>query len=97
MPCIVFHGPAENLWLDYSQVTGMLNQMQVLKPSEDANIGLQWELISDGDEEKPPSFSRGFQSGPFGPLCRLKRLLGQLLRRNNISYIDLPSTQGGGS
>jgi hypothetical protein len=50
-------GPAENLWLDYSQVTGTLNQMQALKPGEDANVGLQWELISDGDKEKPSSFS----------------------------------------
>lgn len=50
------HGPAENLWLDYSQTTGTLNQMQVLKPGEDANVCLQWELISDGDEEKPSSF-----------------------------------------
>jgi hypothetical protein len=50
-------GLTEKLWLDYSRVTGTLNQMQVLKPSEDANVRLQWELINDGDKEKPSSFS----------------------------------------
>jgi hypothetical protein len=34
-------GPTRNLSLDYSQVTGMLNQMQVSKPDGDANIRLE--------------------------------------------------------
>lgn len=40
-------GPIDNLWLDYSQVTGMLNQMLVSEPGGHANVRLQWEVIHD--------------------------------------------------
>jgi hypothetical protein len=40
-------GPIDNLWLDYSQVTGMLNQMLVSQPGGHANVRLQWEVIHD--------------------------------------------------
>ncbi|KAA8648116.1 hypothetical protein EYZ11_012048 [Aspergillus tanneri] len=40
-------GPVENLWLDYSQVTGTLNLMQVSQPGGDANVRLHWELVDE--------------------------------------------------
>ncbi|KAJ5283332.1 hypothetical protein N7505_001312 [Penicillium chrysogenum] len=43
-------GPEENLWLDYSTVTGVLNLMRVSAPGGDSNVRLQWELI-DGRSE----------------------------------------------
>ncbi|EAW08830.1 uncharacterized protein ACLA_097710 [Aspergillus clavatus NRRL 1] len=43
-------GPAEKLWLDYSKVTGPLNQMRALQSGSDANVQLQWELINEEDE-----------------------------------------------
>ena len=43
-------GPEENLWLDYSTVTGALNFMKVSAPGGDSNVRLQWELI-DGRSE----------------------------------------------
>lgn len=45
-------GPTEKLWLDYSRVTGVMNQMKVTAPGNDANVALQWELM-DGDTELP--------------------------------------------
>ncbi|KAJ5543316.1 hypothetical protein N7461_009319 [Penicillium sp. DV-2018c] len=46
-PCNVTYGapgPDENLWLDYSTVTGALNLMSVSRPGEDSNVRLDWEL-----------------------------------------------------
>ncbi|OKP13738.1 hypothetical protein PENSUB_581 [Penicillium subrubescens] len=40
-------GPIDNLWLDYSQVTGTLNQMLVSEPGGSANVRLQWDVIQD--------------------------------------------------
>lgn len=41
----VTHGPIRTLWLDYSQVTGTLNQMQVSEPDGNANVCLLWETF----------------------------------------------------
>ncbi|KAJ5742535.1 uncharacterized protein N7511_011267 [Penicillium nucicola] len=43
-------GPQENLWLDYSMVTGLLNLMKVSAPGGDSNVRLQWELINGRSE-----------------------------------------------
>lgn len=43
-------GPRENLWLDYSNVTGVLNFMKVSAPGGDSNVRLQWELIDERKE-----------------------------------------------
>lgn len=40
-------GPVDNLWLDYSQVTGTLSQMLVSEPGGPANVCLAWEVVSD--------------------------------------------------
>jgi hypothetical protein len=40
-------GPIDHLWLDYSRVTGALNQMQVSEPGGPANVRFQWEVIQD--------------------------------------------------
>lgn len=45
-------GPKENLWLNYSTVTGALNFMRVLAPGGDSNVRLQWELIDGRSEGK---------------------------------------------
>ncbi|KAJ5367864.1 hypothetical protein N7541_001805 [Penicillium brevicompactum] len=44
--------PEENLWLDYSTVTGALNFMKVSAPGGDSNVRLQWELIDGRSEGK---------------------------------------------
>jgi hypothetical protein len=46
-------GPAENLWLDYSQVTGTLNQMQVSEPGGYANVCLRWAIFHDDTATEP--------------------------------------------
>ncbi|KAJ5993337.1 hypothetical protein N7451_009061 [Penicillium sp. IBT 35674x] len=45
-------GPEENLWLDYSMVTGVLNFMKVSAPGGDSNVRLQWDLIDERNEGK---------------------------------------------
>ncbi|CRG88240.1 Proto-oncogene tyrosine-protein kinase ROS [Talaromyces islandicus] len=47
------HGPMEKLWLDYSNVTGVLNQMKVSKPGGEANVQIRWELVNMEDEGEP--------------------------------------------
>src|SRR5208282_4826007 len=42
-------GPTTGLWLDYSQVSGTLNQMQVAKPGGDSNVRLEWEAVNEMD------------------------------------------------
>ncbi|KAJ5938358.1 hypothetical protein N7466_001492 [Penicillium verhagenii] len=39
--------PIDNLWLDYSQITGTLNQMQVSEPGAPANVRLHWNVIDE--------------------------------------------------
>jgi hypothetical protein len=45
-------GPEQNLWLDYSTVTGALNFMKVSAPGGDFNVRLQWKLIDGRSEGK---------------------------------------------
>ncbi|EED14476.1 conserved hypothetical protein [Talaromyces stipitatus ATCC 10500] len=40
-------GPSEKLWLDYSQVTGTLNQMKVSQHRNEANVQLHWEPVNE--------------------------------------------------
>ncbi|KAM4067587.1 hypothetical protein HRG_001478 [Hirsutella rhossiliensis] len=46
-------GPRENLWLDYSKVTGLLNQMRVSQQGGDANVRLHWELCDVEGRSEP--------------------------------------------
>lgn len=46
-------GPLDGLWLDYSQVTGMLNLMRVSRPDGDANVHLQWERFKPWGKSQP--------------------------------------------
>jgi Ankyrin repeats (many copies) len=46
-------GPTPSLWLDYSQVTGTLNQMRVVQPGGEANVRLAWEGINENVENGP--------------------------------------------
>lgn len=50
-------GPFEKLWLDYSQVTGTLNQMKVSRHGSEANVQLHWEPVNKhGDKESRVSW-----------------------------------------
>jgi hypothetical protein len=40
-------GPFEKLWLDYSEVTGSLNQMKVSRHGSEANVQLHWEPVNE--------------------------------------------------
>jgi hypothetical protein len=46
-------GPMEKIWLDYSNVTGVLNQMKVSKPGGVANVQIRWELVNMEEEGEP--------------------------------------------
>ncbi|OQE13978.1 hypothetical protein PENSTE_c040G06747 [Penicillium steckii] len=69
-------GPTGRLWLDYSQVTGVLNQMQVSEPGGKANVRLHWEIFC-GDVETQSDISWRAsvkaikQIMPFEPLIRM--------------------------
>ncbi|KAJ5111474.1 hypothetical protein N7532_002009 [Penicillium argentinense] len=68
-------GPAENLWLDYSQVTGVLNQMQVSEPGGNANVCLFWEAFHGGNATEPciswrVSVKATKHIMPFDPIVR---------------------------
>lgn len=45
-------GPHELLWLDYSCVTGLLNQMHVSLADRDANVQVRWETIRERRRKK---------------------------------------------
>ncbi|KAJ5449688.1 uncharacterized protein N7458_006137 [Penicillium daleae] len=69
-------GPVDNLWLDYSQVTGTLNQMLVSELGGPANVCLAWEVISDdvGTETRTSwrvSVKPTKSIMPFDPLVRV--------------------------
>uniref|UniRef100_A0A093UXY3 Uncharacterized protein n=1 Tax=Talaromyces marneffei PM1 TaxID=1077442 RepID=A0A093UXY3_TALMA len=50
-------GPFEKLWLDYSQITGTLNQMKVSRHSNEANVQLHWEPVNErGDKDSRVSW-----------------------------------------
>ena len=68
-------GPTPQLCLDYSQVTGTLNQMQVALLTEEANVHLTWEGIDEAVEGGPCDSWRVLvlasrDISPFEPLVR---------------------------
>ncbi|KFY84655.1 hypothetical protein V500_09125 [Pseudogymnoascus sp. VKM F-4518 (FW-2643)] len=68
-------GAQPNPKLDYSQVTGTLNQMQVSKPDDDANVHLRWEAVIEQNETGPCESWRVLVIAskaikPFEPLVR---------------------------
>jgi hypothetical protein len=42
-PSKAIKGPVLDLWLDYLEIPGKLNQMRVAKPGEKTNVCLAWE------------------------------------------------------
>lgn len=46
-------GPAENLWLDYSQMTGALNQIQVSETGRHPDVCLRWAILHDDTATEP--------------------------------------------
>ncbi|KAL7649125.1 hypothetical protein ACMYSQ_012470 [Aspergillus niger] len=68
-------GPVDDLWLDYSQVTGTLNQMLVSEPGGSANVRIHWELTYDDvDPENCAQWRVSVKATkfimPFEPLVR---------------------------
>lgn len=80
-------GPAEKLWLDYSQVTGTLNQMQVSQPGGDANVHLQWELANEQEETEPWVSVRAIRTiMPFEEIIRAAPQKEQYLMHRSSVY-----------
>lgn len=68
-------GPTKRLWLDYSQITGVLNQMHVSEPGDNANVCLLWEAFCGGVERQSciswrVSVKATKQIMPFDPIIR---------------------------
>jgi hypothetical protein len=68
-------GPIPHIWLDYSQVTGTLNQMQVTPLGGEANVHLAWEGVNENVESGPCESWRVLVLAsrkivPFEPLIR---------------------------
>jgi hypothetical protein len=43
-------GPTKNLYVDYSHITGTVNQMQVSQQNAHANVRLEWQAVNEQDE-----------------------------------------------
>lgn len=85
-------GPIDNLWLDYSQVTGTLNQMLVCKPGGSANARTHWELIYD--DVGPDSCAQWRVSGgATKPKVHLNLSFVRLLSKSNMYCTHLISMQ----
>ena len=75
-------GPVKDLFLDYSQVTGTLNQMQVSQDHSRANVKLEWQAVNEQDAagvcEKWRVLVLATRSiAPFEPLVRVAPSLEQ--------------------
>jgi hypothetical protein len=51
-PSKAIKGPVLDLWLDYSEIPGKLNQMRAAKPGEKTNVCLAWEGVNEVKGEK---------------------------------------------
>jgi hypothetical protein len=51
-PSKAIKGPIPDLWLDYSEILGKLNQIRVAKPGEKMNVCLAWEGVNGVKWEK---------------------------------------------
>ena len=86
-----FEGPIPNLWLDYSQVTGTLNQMQVIHSGGAANVCLEWEGVNENVEAGPCKSWRVLVLAirkimPFEPLIRAAPSEKQFALHQSIDY-----------
>ncbi|KAH6700678.1 hypothetical protein BKA61DRAFT_620970 [Leptodontidium sp. MPI-SDFR-AT-0119] len=86
-------GPESKLWLDYSQVTGTFNQMQVSKPGGDANVHLRWEAVNEQDETGPCESWRVLVIAskaimPFEPLVRAAPRNEQYLLHQRLGFAN---------
>jgi hypothetical protein len=69
-------GPTADLFLDYSHVTGTLNQMQVSEDDSLANVRLEWQAVNEDDATGCCDFWRvrviaTKSIAPFEPLIRV--------------------------
>jgi hypothetical protein len=84
-------GPAPHLWLDYSQVTGTLNQMLVARPGREANVQLTWEGVNENIESGPCESWRVLVLAiheilPFEPLIRAAASEEQFALHQSLDY-----------
>jgi hypothetical protein len=84
-------GPILHLWLDYSQVTGTLNQMQVAQPGGSANVCLAWEGFNEDVESGPCKYWRVLVIAickilPFEPLIRVASSEEQFALHQSLEY-----------
>jgi hypothetical protein len=84
-------GRIPNLWLDYSQVTGTLNQMQVAQAGVAANVYLDWEGVNENVETGPCESWRVLVLAirkimPFEPLIRAAPSEKQFALHQSINY-----------
>lgn len=85
--------PISNLWLDYSQVNGTLNQTLVAEPRGPANVCLRWEVLDDeiGKEVCTPWRVSVRATQPTMPVDHLFRVAV----KRSIYCIHPPRMQGG--
>ena len=84
-------GPIDNLWLDYSQVTGTLNQMLVSEPDGSANVRTHWELMYDDvGSESCASWRVSVKATkpimPFEPFIREAAQQEQYVLHSSLEY-----------
>jgi hypothetical protein len=84
-------GPTLYLWLDYSQVTGTLNQMRVARPGGEANVRLAWEGVNENVESGPCEHWRVLLVAirkimPFEPLIRAASSEEQFALHQSLDY-----------
>lgn len=83
--------PIDNLWLDYSQVTGALNQMMVSEPGTPANVRLHWEVVHDDlGTDHCTSWRVSVRATkpimPFDPLIRMAHSQEQYTLHLSLEY-----------
>jgi hypothetical protein len=84
-------GPTPYLWLDYSQVTGTLNQMRVAWPGRKTNVCLAWEGVNEDVENGPCEHWRVLivairEIIPFEPLIRAASSEEQFALHQSLDY-----------
>ena len=84
-------GPTLYLWLDYSQITGTLNQMHVVQPGGEANVRSAWESVNENIENGRCEHWRVLVVAtckimPFEPLIRTASSEEQFALHQSLDY-----------
>jgi hypothetical protein len=84
-------GPTADLFLDYSQVTGTLNQMQVSEDDSLANVRLEWQAVNEDHttgwcDSWRVKVIAAKSIAPFEPLVRVATLQQQVALYQSTYY-----------